>query len=78
MYFNYANFPTNKITIHEAVCRFCNNGQGVQNEILNGTNGSWHGPFSTYQFALANANDILLLEFQNGAEICDCGHCNPH
>ncbi len=71
MFYNYRNIPINYVMIHKAECRFCNNGQGVQNVILGGANGEWNGPYNTFRIAHQNA-------VATGFEVRLCGRCNPN
>lgn len=77
MFYTYKNIPRKFVRIHRAKCPSCNNGNGIHQEINIGANGGWDGPFKKYQIALAHANEVVLNELHEGAEIFNCGRCNP-
>lgn len=54
----YENYPNNFVTIHEANCSFCNNGQGKKIEGKSSLYGSWHGPFNSIGLAIDTANNL--------------------
>ena len=77
MFYTHKNFPRKFVKIHRAQCPSCNNGNGIHNEIIIGANGGWDGPFKKYQIALGHANEVLINELREGAEILNCKRCNP-
>jgi hypothetical protein len=44
-YWVYENWTIDKAVVHEAACRFCNDGRGIH-RADEGHNGLWHGPFN--------------------------------
>ena len=73
----YTNNPNNYVRIHKSECTRCNFGVGVQNEILNGLNGNWQGPYLTYNEAWNNANNVAVLLPRMNTQILNCAFCNP-
>ena len=76
-FFTYENYPNNYVMIHGGECTRCNCGEGVQEEILDGANGHWSGPFDHYQgahdYAIEAANDMP----RENTQIRNCGFCHP-
>ncbi len=77
-FFTYENYPNNYIRIHRGECTRCNCGQGVQNEILNGQNGQWSGPFNSYQVARNHAIVVARQMPRRNTKILNCKFCNPN
>ncbi|KAA9332688.1 hypothetical protein [Adhaeribacter soli] len=76
-YFIYQNFPNQSVKIHRGDCCFCNNGIGLQRNILGDANGRWFlslgNGYLTYQVASEVAQQLAL---QMGIESQDCLVCN--
>lgn len=72
LYYLYENTPTNKVTLHNASCKFCNGGKGIHPEAQKEINGTWHGPFTEYNLAKMFAKDSLANHNYK-----DCKKCNP-
>ncbi|MBA3075525.1 MAG: hypothetical protein FP831_18155 [Anaerolineae bacterium] len=66
IYENWQAGP-HKARIHNATCRFCNNGNGIHPEASE-ENGKWHGPFKTLEETLTKAE-------QTGGKVSKCHHC---
>lgn len=77
-FYTYENYPNNYIMIHKGECTRCNCGRGVQNEIHNGANGQWTGPFDTYQASHLHATGISNQLPLHNAAINNCGWCKPN
>ena len=59
-----------KAKIHFSDCSFSNYGTGTDKPKDDGKNGTWHGPFATFQ----DAYDAAL---RTGKKVTTCGHCKP-
>ena len=76
-FYIYQNIPNTRVVIHRGQCPFCNNGQGLQENILGDINGQWYpnnDGYMTYQDAVNVAETLaenLNTNFQN------CQRCNP-
>ena len=68
-YWVYEDRPTNRVRIHKAACKFCNDGRGLHGSRL--PDNEWHGPFET----LENATDKALETGRS--DIGGCGSCLP-
>jgi|GEM_PF-1596089 len=66
----YENYSTKKTTVHKETCSHCNYGEGLiagyQEE-----SGTWHGPFSSCEYAKQYAN------FLEDRELHFCKICKP-
>lgn len=67
MYWFYMNYPTRKIRIHRADCRYCNNGNGIHQNVGQ-NNGQWHGSFKELE-------DTLEIAQKNNYQITKCKKC---
>ena len=54
-YWIYENYPTNRSTIHDATCAFCNHGMGRRAGTASQANGKWHGPYGELDHATTAA-----------------------
>ena len=54
-YWIYENYPTNRFTIHDATCAFCNHGTGRLAGAASQANGKWHGPYGELDHATTAA-----------------------
>jgi hypothetical protein len=62
------NYPTQKIRIHRAGCRYCNNGNGIHKNVGK-NNGQWHGPFKELE------NTLEIAQKNNNYQITNCKKC---
>ena len=76
-FFYYKNFPSNYIMLHKGNCRFCNFGNGIQNNILGNINGLWSNEFNIYDEAFTEATQEALLMPRINTFIKNCRKCNP-
>lgn len=78
-FYIYQNLSNNRVTIHKGECGFCNEGNGVQQNLLGDLNGEWHlGPnngYENYEQAVIIAQE---LAHNMGIEYHDCQRCNPN
>jgi len=70
----YFNYPNRKVTLHRGDCSFCNDGDGLQENVHGEGNGGWRGRFKTYESATAAAQ-VIAQEI--GVESMNCRRCNP-
>jgi hypothetical protein len=70
----YFNYPNRKVTLHKGQCSFCNEGEGLQENIHGEGNGGWRGRFDTYQGAATEAQAIAQ---EMGIVPTNCRRCNP-
>lgn len=75
-YFYYINYPNKYLKIHKGSCRFCNDGSGIQKNILEDKNGNWSEKFSTYTEVFDKANDLIQNMLRN-ISIKKCKICKP-
>lgn len=73
-FYFYFNHPNRKVRIHKGECNFCNEGQGVQNNVHGERNGGWRGGFSSYKEA---RNEAQAVGQEIGVNPSDCGRCRP-
>jgi len=59
-----------KAKIDYCDCSFCNDGEGTDKVKEDGRNGTWHGPFDTFEEAHEAAR-------RTGKKVSECGHCRP-
>ena len=52
-YWVYEDDRTNWVRVHEAKCRYCNDGKGIKGSRL--PDNRWHGPFENDQEAITKA-----------------------
>lgn len=72
LYYIYENWVAEKkVVIHKGVCSFCNNGEGVQKNPLENSNGRWHGPFNSYEYTKKFAQSI------HNRKLKECSFCKP-
>lgn len=78
-FYIYQNFPNQSVKIHRGDCGFCNNGHGLQQNILGNANGQWlivpDNGYLTYQLASESAQQLAQ---QMGIDAQDCLACNPN
>jgi hypothetical protein len=69
MFWKYENWRArgHRVKTHKADCPFCKNGNGLSTG-TRPANGIWHGPFDTYEMALAKA-------FATDAKPSVCKNC---
>ena len=75
IFYYYRNHTLNYVRIHKANCHFCNNGAGVQDNVLGNENGEWSDLFDNYQDALFEANLIAILPPFENAPVHNCQVC---
>ena len=63
--------------LHKGNCRFCNSGNGIQNNLLGDINGLWSNLFNTYDEALREALREALLMPKIDTIVKNCSKCNP-
>lgn len=49
----YEDDPTSRVRVHDATCRYCNDGHGVRGSRL--PDNRWYGPFRTRDEAIGKA-----------------------
>ena len=76
-FFHYRNYRNNYVRIHKGECRFCNYGNGLQNNILENDNGQWSRGFKTYKETYVDAGEIVLTMHGNNTPIDNGNICNP-
>ena len=68
-YYVYENWTAeHKAVIHKGTCRYCNEGQGCQENSLGNKNGKWHGPFDSFEKAGSAAENT-------GRPVRPCSRC---
>lgn len=75
-FFYYINFRNRYVRIHRENCRFCNHGNGNQNNILGNANGMWSNGYDTYKEVLKAAREAARLQNNNNV-VHNCSRCNP-
>lgn len=75
-FFYYINHRNRYVRIHRENCRFCNLGNGVQNNILGNINGLWSNSYETYKEVLKEAIEAAILQNNNNT-VNNCRKCNP-
>lgn len=71
-YYVYENWVAEKkAVIHKESCSFCNNGEGIHQNIHGEKNGKWHGPFDKYAIAKEFAQSLR----NRVAKVCS--FCRP-
>ena len=68
-YWVYEDDPTNRVRVHQAKCRWCNDGKGTKGSRL--ADSRWQGPFNTEREAVEKA---LYCGRRDAA---GCGSCLP-
>ena len=69
-FYIYENWVAeNKAVIHRGECSFCNNGEGIHQNIRGEKNGRWHGPFDSYEEAREVAESLRNREVR-GCKFC--------
>lgn len=76
-FYFYKNLPNNYVSLHKGNCRFCNNGNGVQNNVLGNYNGLWSEAFDSYNDALNEANAVAILMPRLRTIVKNCKRCKP-
>lgn len=76
-FFYYKNFPNNYIMIHKGNCRFCNCGNGIQNNVLGNANGLWSEEYNIYEEALKAATIESFAMPRINTIVKNCTKCNP-
>ena len=78
-FYIYQNIPNSKVTIHRGECRFCNEGHGVQRNLLGDANGQWliapDNGYPNYNIAATVAQQLAA---NMNTHIHNCQRCNPH
>lgn len=68
-YWVYEDDPTNRVRIHEASCRYCNDGRG--RKVTRLPDNRWHGPFQSLRDAVEEVKAL------NRDDMAGCGACLP-
>ncbi len=77
IFFYYINYRNKYVRIHRQNCRFCNNGNGNQNNILGNQNGMWSNGYDNYQEVFNAALEAAMLNNNNNI-VHNCSRCNPN
>ena len=73
-FYFYTYYINPKITLHWRECSFCNNGQGLQANLLGKATGRWRGGYPSYEAARKAALEIAE---ELNIEPVNCKRCRP-
>lgn len=76
IFYYYINYRNKYVRIHKKNCRFCNHGNGNQNNILGNLNGIWSNSYNSYKEVLKKARESARLQNNNNT-VHNCSRCNP-
>jgi hypothetical protein len=72
----YENWTNTYALVHRGSCPFCNRGRGTQGRGSETASGKWHGPFGTFDEAVALAREAIKVYRNRSVWIVrPCGTC---